>query len=46
VGTVSLQKPDTVIESIGSFSINFSLNATVSEDIVVTIKTSNNSAKG
>ena len=32
--------PDTVNESIGSFLINFSLNATASEDIVLTVNIS------
>lgn len=40
VGAVSLQMPDTVNESIGSFSINFSLNATASKDIVLTVNIS------
>ena len=32
--------PDTVNESVGSFLINFSLNATASEDIVLTVNIS------
>lgn len=46
MGALSLQIPDTVTESIGSFLINFSLNATASEDIVLTITTSDISATG
>lgn len=40
MGAVSLQMPDTVNESVGSFLINFSLNATASEDIVLTVNIS------
>ena len=32
--------PDTVNESVGLFLINFSLNATASEDIVLTVNIS------
>ena len=46
VGMVSLQIPDTVIESVGSVSINISLNATASEDIVLNIITSDISTTG
>ena len=46
VGMVSLQIPDTVTESVGSVSINISLNATASEDIVLNIITSDISTTG
>lgn len=41
-----MQVPETVFESVGSFSLNFSLNATASEDIVLTVRTMDISATG
>lgn len=46
VGMVSLQIPDTVTESVSSISINISLNATASEDIVFNVITSDISTTG
>ena len=50
VGAISIsfvgQSPSVLMESAGSLAINFSLNATASEDITVEVNTTDSSATG